>query len=280
MFDAILWKTNGVLQRGARFLTFKVMITAKTKLNAVIGFPLAHSLSPAFHNEEYVRRGHDAVLMAFEHEDLSALIQVLRTLKIGLTAVTLPFKETILPLLDELDPLAERLGSVNTVLNIRGKLKGFNTDYVGIQTALKDVPLTGKKVLLLGAGGVAKPVAAFVNDSGAELLCMNRSRERAEELVKLFGGRVLEEIDLEGKSFDIVINATPVGLAPNVDGTPLDAHYLQPEHVVFDIVYNPEETRLLREAKAAGAQTRSGLLMFKAQALEQIQLWETLVLNS
>lgn len=254
------------------------MITAQTKLNAVIGFPLTHSLSPAFHNEEYSKRGHNAVLLAFENEDLAGLVQALRNLKIGLTAVTLPFKEDILPLLDGLDPLAQRLGSANTVLNVNGKLKGFNTDYLGIKSALEGVELNGKKVLLLGAGGVAKPVAAFVNDSGAELLCMNRNRERAEEVVKVFGGRVVE--DLRDETFDIVINATPLGLAPNVNETPLDAQWLRAGQVVFDIVYNPEETRLLREAKAAGAESRSGLLMFKAQALEQIRLWETLVLNS
>lgn len=254
------------------------MITAQTKLNAVIGFPLTHSLSPAFHNEEYAKRGHDAVLLAFENEDLAGLVLAIRHLKIGLTAVTLPFKESILPLLDDLDPLSERLGSVNTVLNIGGKLKGCNTDYLGIKSALEDVELADKKVLLLGAGGVAKPVAAFVNDSGAELLCMNRNRERAEALVHDFGGRVVE--DPSSENFDVVINATPVGLAPNVDETPLAAQWLRAGQVVFDIVYNPEETRLLREAKAAGAESRSGLLMFKAQALEQIRLWETFVLNS
>lgn len=253
------------------------MITAKTMLNAVIGFPLAHSLSPAFHNEEYARRGHDAVLLAFENEDLVALVQALRTLNVGLIAVTLPFKETILPLLDQLDPLAERLGSVNTVLNMGGKLKGFNTDILGIAKALEGVELAGKKVLLLGAGGVAKPVSAFVTDSGSELLCMNRSRERAEELVGEFGGRIVE--DLANETFDVVINATPLGLAPNENETPLDARFLRAEHIVFDIVYNPEETRLLREAKAVGAVTVSGLTMFKAQALGQIRLWETLVLN-
>lgn len=253
------------------------MITAQTKLNAVIGFPLTHSLSPAFHNEEYMKRGYDAVLLAFENEDLAGLVQSIRNLKIGLTAVTLPFKEAILPFLDELDPLAKRLGSVNTVLNFGGKLKGFNTDYFGIAQALEGEPLAGKKVLLLGAGGVAKPVAAFVSDSGGELLCMNRNRERAEALIRDFGGRVVEE--LRGENFDIVINATPLGLAPNVEETPLDAQWLRAGQVVFDIVYNPEETRLLREAKAAGAQPRSGLLMFKAQALEQIRLWETFILH-
>ena len=255
------------------------MITGKTKLNAVIGFPLSHSLSPSFHNAEYARRSLDAVLLAFENEDLFALVQTLRTLKIGLTAVTLPFKESILPFLDEIDPLAERLQSVNTVLQKDGKLFGYNTDYFGISVALEGLTLRGKRVLLLGAGGVAKPVAAFVNDEGGELFCLNRNRERAEDLVNHFGGTAIEDADLATQTFDVLINATPLGLAPEVDQTPIDASFLHPGQVVFDIIYNPEETRLLREAKAAGAETRSGLTMFKAQALEQIRLWETL-LNS
>ncbi|MFA4815438.1 MAG: shikimate dehydrogenase [Candidatus Gracilibacteria bacterium] len=246
----------------------------------MIGFPLAHSLSPSFHNTEYTQRGQDAVMLAFEHEDLSALIQVLRTLKIGLTAVTLPFKEAILPFLDLVDPLAKRLQSVNTVLQKEGKLLGHNTDYFGISKALEGVLLKGKKVLLLGAGGVAKPAAVFVQDAGAELFCLNRNRERAEELVRMFGGSAIDETVLSNMRCDVVINATPLGLAPDVDQTPLDASFLRAGQIVFDIVYNPEETRLLREAKAAGAETRSGLTMFKAQALEQIRLWETLILNS
>ncbi len=254
------------------------MITAQTKLNAVIGFPLAHSLSPAFHNEEYVKRGYDAVLLAFESEDLASLVHTIRTLKIGLTAVTLPFKEAIIPFINDVDRLAKRLQSVNTVIQKDGKLMGFNTDYFGIEKALEGVELAGKTVLLLGAGGVAKPAAAFVTDCGAKLLCMNRNPVRATELVSEFGGHVVE--DLTNENFDVIINATPVGLTPNVDESPLDAHFLRAGQVVFDIVYNPEETRLLREAKAAGAQTRSGLAMFKAQALEQIRLWETLVLHS
>lgn len=255
------------------------MITAQTKLNAVIGYPLAHSLSPSFHTAEYAKRGHDAVLLAFENEDLPALVQVLRTLKIGLTAVTLPFKETILPFLDSVDPLATRLQSVNTVLQKNGKLLGYNTDYFGISQALSGISLKDKKVLLLGAGGVAKPVAAYVNDEGGDLFCLNRNQDRAEELVKNFGGRAINESNLADLHFDVIINATPLGLAPDVEQTPIDASYLQAGQVVFDIVYNPEETRLLREAKAAGTTVRSGLSMFEAQALEQIRLWETLILN-
>lgn len=243
----------------------------QTKLNAVIGFPLTQSLSPEFHNAQYAKRGHDAVLRAFENEDLAALVQTLRTEKIGLTAVTLPFKEKILPFLDELDPLAERLQSVNTVLQKDGRLLGFNTDYHGISKALEDVELVGKNVLLLGAGGAAHAVAAYINDQGAKLFCLNRDPARAEELVQRFGGESIQ--DPGAHDFDVIINATPAEL-------PLEAKFLHAGQTVFDLVYNPEETRFLRAAKEAGAETRSGLLMFEAQALEQIRLWEDLVLNS
>lgn len=247
------------------------MTPAHAKLNAVIGFPLTHSLSPEFHNAEYAKRGHDAVLRAFENEDLAALVQILRTEKIGLTAVTLPFKEKILPFLDELDPLAERLQSVNTVLQKDGRLLGFNTDYHGIAVALEGVELAEKNVLLLGAGGAAHAVAAYVNDMDGTLFCLNRDPARAQELVQRFGGQSIQ--DPAAHDFDLIINATPVEL-------PLEAKYLRAGQTVFDLIYNPEETALLRAAKAAGAETRSGRLMFKAQALEQIRLWEDLVLNS
>lgn len=255
------------------------MITARTQLNAVIGSPIGHSLSPQFHNEEYRRRGYDAVLLAFEHNDLAALVQAIKTLKVGLTAVTLPFKEQILPFLDEADPVAQALGCANTVIQKDGKLLGFNTDVIGIQKALDGVELSGKTVLLLGAGGVARPVAYVLNKAGAKVRCLNRNRERAEELAAKFGGRIINEGDLDELTLDLIVNATPVGLAPQAEETPLPSRYLRAGQTVFDIVYNPEETRLLREAKAAGAQTRSGMLMFTAQALEQIRLWEILVLH-
>ncbi len=247
------------------------MITAKTKLTAVIGKPIGHSKSPEFHSAEYARRGIDAVMLAFEGE-LENLVAGIRGLGIGLTAVTLPFKESIMPFLDEVDALAQRIGSVNTVIQKDGKLHGFNTDYLGIAAALKGVELRGKRVLILGAGGAARPLAAYLQDEGAELLCLNRNKERAAELMDAFGGQAVDS----PVETDIIVNATPVGMHPAVDETPLDKEYLRVGQIVFDFIYNPEETRLLREAREAGAQTQSGKSMFEAQALEQIRLWETL----
>lgn len=243
-----------------------------------MGNPIGHSRSPEFHSAEYARRGIDAVMLAFEHEDPAALLEAIRTLGIELTAVTLPHKEKILPFLDEVDALAARIGAVNTVIQKEGRLLGFNTDYAGIAAALEGVELAGKTVLILGAGGAARPLAAYVQDQDGNLLCLNRDTERAETLMKTFGGKVATETD--ALSADVVVNATPVGMHPNVEASPLDKKFLRAGQVVFDFVYNPEETRLLREAREAGAETRSGKRMFEAQALEQIRLWEHLLLHS
>ncbi len=251
-----------------------------TPLNAVIGFPLGHSQSPAFHSAQYRERGINAVMLAWANPDVRVLVQVIRDYKIGLTAVTLPHKESILPLLDHVDELAKRIGAVNTVLQIHGKLHGFNTDYLGLKTALSTVDLKGKTVLLLGAGGAARPLAALVSDSGGHLFCLNRSHEKAQALVEEFGGRAITESDLDGLSPNIIVNTTPLGMHPKEDETPLDSRHFKPGQSVLDIVYNPEETRFLREAKVAGAFTISGKIMFEAQALEQIQLWENNVLST
>lgn len=249
------------------------MITALTKLNAVIGNPLGHSLSPEFHNAQYARRGLDTVMLAFPHENVEKLVDAIRTLGIGLTAVTIPHKENILEFLDEIDPLAKRIGAVNTIIQKGNKLHGFNTDYHGIAIALQDLKLNGKNVLLLGAGGAARPAAAYLADEKANVFCLNRSLERAQNLVDNFGGQAINSEDLSALSFDLIINATPIGMSPNVDETPLDEKYLNAKQVVFDFIYNPIETRLLREATAKGAKTLSGKIMFEAQALEQINLY-------
>lgn len=248
------------------------MITAQTKLNIVIGNPIGHSQSPAFHNAEYARRGYDAVMLAFESADVAALMQAVRNLKIGLTAVTLPHKETVMAHLDEVDALAARIGAVNTVIQKDGRLLGFNTDYAGIAALFKGIDVKGRRVMVLGAGGAARPLAAFLQDSGAAWFCFNRNVERAAELAKAFGGEAVEN-PVEA---DIVVNATPVGMHPNVDESPLEKTLFHTGQIVLDFIYNPEVTRFLQEAAEAGAEIRSGKVMFEAQALEQIRLWESL----
>ncbi|KKW19582.1 MAG: Shikimate dehydrogenase [Parcubacteria group bacterium GW2011_GWA2_51_10] len=248
-------------------------ITPATKLTAVFGYPVGQSLSPLLHNEIYAREGVDAVMLAFENPDIEKLVAAVRALPIHLTAVTIPHKEKIMPLLDEIDTVAREIGSVNTVINENGKLKGFNTDVIGVAVALSGLPLNGKNVLLLGAGGAARAIAYHLKKEGASIFCFDRTFAKAEALCRAFEGEVLKEVNESGAAFDVIINATPVGMLPNVDDSPIAKEIIRPDAIVFDLIYKPRETRLLREAKERGAKTISGIVMFLAQALQQERLW-------
>ena len=247
------------------------MTNAETKLTAVIGSPVKHSLSPLLHNTIYARQKIDAIMMAFENDSIETLVNVMRSLPIHLTAVTIPFKQSVIPLLDEIDMVAKKIGAVNTVINKNGILHGHNTDFVGIAKSLEKVKLRGKKVLVMGAGGAARPAAFHLSKVGAEMYCYNRSRENAETLCADFGGTVIE--DLTTIPFDVIINTTPIGMSPDTRVSPISASIIRPGSTVFDIVYNPLETQLLKDAKKRRAKTISGLTMFVAQALEQERLW-------
>ena len=235
-------------------------VSPKTKLTAVIGNPVSQSLSPFLHNKIYEDEGIDAVMLAFGNPSIEKLVAAIRALPIHLAAVTMPHKQTIMPLLDEIDATARDIGAVNTVVNRDGELRGFNTDIVGIAEALKGVPLRGANVLLIGAGG-------------AGIFCTNRDKAQAEELMRVFGGSFVETADLGKTSFDIVINATPVGMRPNTDATPFPEEFIAPGSSVFDVVYSPLETKLLASARKRGARAVSGLKMFLAQGVEQERLW-------
>ncbi|MEK7623502.1 MAG: shikimate dehydrogenase, partial [Patescibacteria group bacterium] len=248
--------------------------TNKTKITAVIGHPLDHSLSPLLHNEFYRREGIGAAMIPITHPDVAELVRIIRTIPLCLTAVTVPHKQTIISFLDEIDLTAKEIGAVNTVINKDGKLTGYNTDIVGVAYALRDVDFKGKRVLLLGAGGAAMPVAYYVREQGGELLCYNRTAEKAKELINLFGGNVITQLSqLELEPPDVIVNSTVVGMYPNIDESPLPSSLLTEHQTVFDVIYNPNETKLLCEAKAAGARAINGLSMFAAQGLEQERLW-------
>ena len=248
-------------------------VSPRTKLTAVIGNPIGHSLSPLLHNQIYAKEKVGAVMLAFQNANIAELVSAIRALPIHLTAVTLPHKESIIPLLDEVDEKALAIGSVNTVINTGGKLKGYNTDVVGIAVALKDASLKGKSVLIFGAGGAARAVAFHVRECGANIFSFDRTFQKAQALCDKFGGTALEASALNERQFDVVVNASPVGLHPNTDATPVSKEIIRKGRIVFDLVYNPLETRLMREAKEKGAQAISGLTMLIGQALEQERLW-------
>lgn len=248
----------------------------KNKLTGVIGWPLAHSLSPFLHNAIYKNEGVDAEMRAYEGQDIAELVKLARTLPLELMAVTIPHKQTIMPLLDVVDAKAKKIGAVNTVINRGGVLTGYNTDIIGVKHALAGVKINNKNVLIIGAGGAAQPVAAVVSSARGNILCLNRTGAKAEALVKKFGGEALTENQLRNDKIriDVIINTTPIGLkGEREDELPLAADLVEAGQTIFDCVYNPFETQFLQLAKERGAKIISGLKMFVAQALAQEELW-------
>jgi len=188
--------------------------------------------------------------------------------------VTIPHKETIMAAMDEIDPVAKAIGAINTVVNRGGKLCGCNTDYLAATGELEKVtPLAGKTAVMIGSGGGARAIAFGLKQKGVELTVSDVVTDKARKLAEDVGCKWAEPAKLGKPAADILLNATPVGMHPKTDDTPIPKEWLKPETVVFDIVYNPIETRLLREARQLGCKTVSGFDMFVSQAVAQFELW-------
>jgi shikimate dehydrogenase len=267
-------------------------VTGKTKLCGLIGDPVEHTMSPAMHNAAYRQMGLDYVYLPFrvKPEGLGKAIAGMRAFNIRGLNVTIPHKVAVIPFLDKLDTLAERIGAVNTIVNDAGVLTGYNTDATGFLRALLEqgIEPQGKNALILGAGGASRAVSLILADNGAsQLVILNRVEELdwAHELATSINH--LYQIDAEAGelnrqnlaaimeriNIDILVNATSVGMTPEIDNTPVDADLLQPGLVVFDVVYNPLRTRLLRDAEVAGAETISGIEMLAWQGALAFGKW-------
>lgn len=242
--------------------------------NAVIGYPLGHSLSPFLHRELYRRLNIDAEFVKDEGDDVVGLVERIKTKPYQLTAVTMPHKQSVISFLDEVDVGAKAIGSVNTITNIDQILHGYNTDILGIEYALRNVELNDKKVLLIGAGGVARTLAYIIKKHGGKLLIANRTRTHAEKLAEEFSGEALDFMPPTLEEIDVIINTTPIGMFPNWRVSPVPKEFLLSRHIVFDMIYNPEQTQLLTDAQEVGARTISGLDMFVAQGIRQVELWQ------
>ncbi len=256
----------------------------------IIGYPLGHSISPAFQQAAFDFYGLDMRYVAWETppESIAQRVEALRSDDILGANVTVPHKEAVQPYLDRLSDLAERTGAVNTIVNRSGVLEGHNTDVTGFMRALRedgDFDPKGKRVLLMGAGGVAKAAANALMDAGVvSLTIANRMVEldMAQRLVAaLGGGTALEAIPLEREAlvvrngWDLIVNCTILGMwhGPGEDESPLPGDLIPPNALVYDVVYNPENTPLLRAAARAGASTLSGLSMLVYQGAESFRLW-------
>jgi shikimate dehydrogenase len=262
-------------------------LSGKTKICGLIGDPVEHTMSPAMHNAAYQKLGLDYIYLPFrvKPEQLAQAVDGLRALNVKGFNVTIPHKVSVIPLLDGLDPLAEKIGAVNTVVNNDGELRGYNTDSAGFLKALLEngIEPEGRKVVVLGAGGASRAITYALAERGAHLTVLNRQLELdwAEDIARLIHKDLDREVKvmelghlaeaLEGA--DILVNATSVGMSPASEESPVPARLLQPGLVVFDIVYNPIITRLLREAGLAGARTIGGVDMLAWQGALAFEKW-------
>jgi shikimate dehydrogenase len=252
-----------------------VTFSAATALCGIVLHPAGHTRSPAMHNAAYAALGIDAAFVAFDvpPQRLAAAIAGARALGIRQLAVSIPHKEAVLAHVDEVDETARRIGAVNTVTLRDGRLLGSNTDWLGLARALeRETKLAGKKAVVLGAGGTARAAVFALAERGAEVTVLNRTPARAEALARELGASGAGPLEaLAGLDFDVLVNTTSVGLRR--DESPVAASALRAAAVVLDAVYDPPETRLLRDARARGARTVGGKWMLVEQAVEQIRLW-------
>lgn len=271
-----------------------IPITGHTRLTALLGSPVAHSISPLMHNEAFQLLNLDYTYLCFDvnEETLPAAVDGLKACGIRGFNLTMPNKNQIVKLLDELSPAARLIGAVNTVVNDKGHLVGYNTDGVGYMQAVRDAgyDITGKTITIMGAGGAATAICAQAALDGVEKIHIfaretSRFWERTQKLVENINSTlpckaVLHENKDTGalaraiSESTLLLNATSVGMAPDTNSTIIqDTSLYHPDLIVSDVIYNPRETRFLREAREAGCRTFNGMYMLLYQGAEAFRLW-------
>jgi 3-dehydroquinate dehydratase / shikimate dehydrogenase len=244
-----------------------------TRVYGVAGDPIEHSLSPVMMNAAFRRETVNAVYLALHAKSLNDLMECVREIPLHGLSITMPYKEEIIKHLDNVEPIAEKIGAVNTVIRAQdGKLYGFNTDVAGVVRPLeKRLSLKGAKILVLGAGGAARAAVFGLKERGAEVFIVNRSKGAGQRLAKKAKSKFLTQSQMRKLEFDVIINATPVGMGSGKQ-SPLKEKEINAKYV-FDLVYNPAETRLVRMARARGVQVIPGAEMFVQQGARQFEIW-------
>jgi len=267
-----------------------VRVTGKTKLLGLIGNPVEHSISPQLHNSLSSLLGHDLVYVPLkvEKQNIGAVVNALKRLEFVGFNVTVPYKREIMKYIDENTKEAILMGAVNTVKNIDGRLFGYNTDAEGFARSFKEesgVGFAGKKVVIIGAGGVARSIAVKLAKKGVEKISLvNRTPLKAVELADVVNENIREVVQVynfNDKTFmmafeesDIIINTTSVGMFPDVNNTPVKVkNRFHKNQIVYDVIYNPVKTKFLKDAEKAGAKVINGLGMLFYQGISAYELW-------
>jgi len=254
--------------------TYRIeQVDPATRVYGVVGDPVAHSLSPAIMNAAMRRETVNGVYVALHAKTLKDLLACVREIPIHGLSITMPYKESILKYLDNTDSQTTKIGACNTVVRAQdGKLYGFNTDTTGVVRPLQQrLSLEHAKVLVLGAGGAARAAVFGLKERGAEVYILNRTPAAARKLARSARARTVKRADLKKLSFDVIINATPLGMG-NTRESPLNEHEIKTRYL-FDMIYDPPETRLMKLARAAGAEVIPGIEMFVQQAARQFEIW-------
>jgi len=254
--------------------TYRIeQVDAATRVYGVAGDPVGQSLSPAVMNAALRRETVNGVYLALHAKTLKDLLACVRDIPIHGVSVTMPYKQDVVRHLDNTDSYTNKIGACNTIVRAQdGKLYGFNTDTAGVIRPLQQrIFLEQAKILVLGAGGAARAAIFALKERGAEVYILARTAAQAQKLARQAKARSVKRADLKKLSFDVIINATPVGMG-NPKESPLHEDEIKAKYV-FDMVYDPVETKLLKLAKAAGAETISGIEMFVQQAARQFEIW-------
>ena len=262
-------------------------ITGRTLILCVIGHPIEHSMSPIMHNAAIKDLNLNYIYVSFNilPKNLRNAVKGFKALNIKGINVTLPFKQRIMKYLDEIDPLAQKIGAVNTIKNEDGFLRAKNTDAIGAKRALIEAgyDFSNKKILILGAGGAARAISFTLAGDVNKIVIVNRTEKKALKLVselkksyglnfegKNFSNKILEE---EIKKADVLINTTPIGMYPKINESPIPSELLYENLMVFDVIYNPLETKLIKNAKEKGCKTLGGLDMLVNQGVLAFEWW-------
>ncbi len=254
--------------------TYRIeIVDAATQVYGVAGDPIRHSLSPIMMNAAFRRETVNAVYLSLHAKSLKDLLACARDIPIRGISVTMPYKQEIVDALENSDPLTRQIGACNTVVRGQdGKLYGFNTDVAGIVAPLEQrMTLDAARILIVGAGGVARAAAFGLKARGAEVFIVNRTPEKAQSLARAAKVKSIKRADLAKQQFDVIINATPVGMGNN-KLSPLEEKELNAKYV-FDLVYTPAETRLMAMARAKNIQVIPGIEMFVQQGARQFEIW-------